>query len=106
LVATSTSKSTDWTKNPRAFRSGSVNIPSQNVLRESRPKRTGLESQFFWSRCTRIDKVNGEPVIANCRLIRMGRSIIARVAVAFRVLKSLLFNSGRCKKKMRLSGTV
>jgi hypothetical protein len=36
----------------------------------------------------------------------MGRSIIARAAVAFLVLKSLLIKSGRCKKKMGLSGAA
>jgi len=36
----------------------------------------------------------------------MGRSIIARVVVAFLVLKSLLIKSGRCKKKMGLSGAA
>jgi hypothetical protein len=35
-----------------------------------------------------------------------GQSIIARVAVGFVVLKNFLIKSGRCKKKMGLSGAA
>jgi hypothetical protein len=35
-----------------------------------------------------------------------GQSIIVRVAVGLVVLKNFLINSGRCKKKMALSGAA